>query len=112
MGIEVELTINTDVAAELAAAKHEALRAGGEVIRAASAAKTPVLTGELLASAAVDVAGQVAAISYRDWKAVIVHENMYDHHEHGHAKFLELAAAEKADAAYGEMAQVLSRVFL
>lgn len=90
------MSIRWQINLDLAKLKHrvdevkpEALAAGMEHIRQVSAPLVPVETGRLVGSAAVEVTGDRASLSYAGPYARYQHERLDLHHQHGQAKYLE-----------------------
>lgn len=83
----------------------EAVGAGMEHIRGASAPLVPVETGRLVGSAAVHVDGDQASLTYDGPYARYQHERLDLRHEHGQAKFLEQPIATDARTAIQIVAQ-------
>lgn len=109
MSMRVEVRLHPDrLLGELEALTPEALAAGGEVIRAAAAPKTPVETGRLVGSAAVvDEGDDAVAVVYDGPYARYQHERLDLRHETGQAKYLEMAVIESGQDAVDAMAKVL-----
>lgn len=93
---------------DLDAAISDALHAGAEVLREKSDARAPQDTGAMIASAAIAVDGDAAAVYYVSPYAVKQHEALgLKHVGGGEAKFLEKAASEDARAIGDAVAAVL-----
>jgi len=92
-------------------AAEQAVKDAAEQVKKSAQGNTPVLTGALRDSAQVDAEGLDARIVYTDPKAVLIHEDMYPHHDVGSAKFLETAMHTDTEQALMAMAQELRKAF-
>lgn len=103
--------------AVMAGAKIAAEDAGAQVLLAKSQPLVPVDQGTLVASGQVVRDGEGAAVVYSATNpedgynyAVIQHERLDFHHEHGQAKYLEQPMHTEAGAIGEAMAQIVRRV--
>jgi hypothetical protein len=100
------LTLETDLRRALLEAGHLVLEAANlQAPREETPRHGVHMTETGFVVATVGPAGEdVVIIGYGAYWAVWQHEHLEWHHEHGHAKFLELAVVEQREIVYGILA--------
>lgn len=109
MGLTWDVDLDFDGLKErLSAAEPEAIARGLEHIRGVSNSLTPIETGNLIGSSAVEIDEPASGyVSYKTAYAHRQHEELGWRHEHGQAKYLEQPMVTEADKALRIIADAL-----